>query len=119
MKKYLILCLSLALGFVSISPVWTGVSSSAHPIENAPPIITNEEMALLFESSATPLEVAALSPLEMKETEGAWGFSFSNPWSAAVFLASAVWMKTTKSEKDKATAGKLMSLTSLDLKGAF
>ncbi len=45
------------------------------PVAAPPPQFSAADTQILFEQDAKPMQLAALSPQEMKATEGAWGFA--------------------------------------------
>ena len=72
---------------------------------------TNADLQALFEASDKPMQLAALSQQEMRETEGAWWFTPVIAWTAggaALGAYTAWWQNGTVTWRDigaGATAG--------------
>ncbi len=55
----------------------------------APVVFSQADIQGMFEQGSKPMQLAALSPQEMKETEGAWWFIYY--WGPAI-LSGSVWL---------------------------
>lgn len=79
-----VLAASLALpAFAEEAPAW-----------DALPQFTAVDTQMLFEQDAMPMQLAALSPQEMKETEGAW-IPFAFYYYGPALAGGVSWLATS------------------------
>ncbi len=73
-------------------------------------VMNTVDMQAAFQQDAQPLQMAALTSQEMRETEGAWG------WKIFAIAIVKVWQVTTTSQKDKNTAQALLYFAGSNMK---
>ena len=79
------------------------VASAQTQAVDATPALNALDMQAAFQQDTQPMQLAALSGQEMKETEGAWG------WLAAIAVANFIWGWTSQSQQDKTNSALLGS----------
>ncbi len=72
-----------------VAPAFANEETVAAPL----PQFTAADAQMLFDQDAAPMQLAALSQQEMKETEGAWIWFFYA--AAPTFYWTANWMNTS------------------------
>lgn len=77
------------------------VASAQSPSIDVTPALNAIDMQAAFQQDAQPMQLAALSGQEMKETQGAFGWFAV---LAVLSVANTIWGATTRSQQDRRTS---------------